>query len=349
MKILIITKNWLGDILFQLPAIEAIKRFSPTAEIVCMAPERCREILEAHPAVSRVIAFDEKGEHRSLWAKIGLIGQLRREKWDRAYLFHRSRTRAALMWLAGVRERIGYAHGRRLFLTTAIEEPQQRMHHVDYALAFVKQAGISTVQSSRYRFYFSALCRQQAAVLLQEYEVRPRNFMCFHIGANWEPKRWPASHFAELADLIGTQWNIPILVTGAGRDKELAGEVTQRVKQARVLSLVGKTSLGTLGALYEQALLLVSGDSGPMHIASGVGTPVLALFGPTDPALTGPRGVGQTAVLQYIPEGYHTPWLGKNLPEGGWVSHITPQQVIAAIKEKGWMESGWKLQNESLS
>ena len=66
MKILIVTKNWLGDILFQVPAIEAIRARYPEAEIVCIAPSRCREMLEAHPTVSRVIVFDEKKEHRSL-------------------------------------------------------------------------------------------------------------------------------------------------------------------------------------------------------------------------------------------------------------------------------------------
>ncbi len=132
MKILIVTKNWLGDVLFEIPAIETLACAYPRAEIVCMGPERCRKILEAHPAVHRFIAFDEKKEHRSLFSKIKFTLRLRSEKWDKAYLFHRSSTRAFILLCAGVRERTGYAPaGRRRFLTHPVPEPEEALHHRD--------------------------------------------------------------------------------------------------------------------------------------------------------------------------------------------------------------------------
>ena len=79
MKILIVTKNWLGDVLFQLPAIQALRDHYPQAEITCMTPERCLEVLRAHPAVDRLISFDERTTHRSLASKVRLIAELRKD------------------------------------------------------------------------------------------------------------------------------------------------------------------------------------------------------------------------------------------------------------------------------
>ncbi len=115
--------------------------------------------------------------------------------------------------------------------------------------------------------------------------------------------------------------------------------MTAAVKKAAVVDLTGRTGLGEAAAIFKKASFVVSGDSGPMHIASGVGTRVLALFGPTDPVLTGPRGVGENAVLSHVPEGYSVPWYGENFPEGGWLAGIAPEKVLETLREKGWLKS----------
>ena len=336
MNILIFTKNWLGDVLFQIPAIEAIRNRYPDARIVCLCPGRCREILEAHPAVSEVRVFDEKNEHRSIPARLGFALALRREDWDIAFLFHRSRTRAFLLWLAGVKERIGFASGRRGFLTRPIPEPEKPMHHMDYFLELLAGAGFPRPENPVYHFYISEQDRGFADGLMEKEGLK--DFACFHVGANWGPKKWPVGHFAKLADLIEKKWQTPVLLTGGPADRRLAEEVIQKAVRARILSLAGRTTLGELGAIFKRALLVVSGDSGPLHIASGVGTPVAAFFGPTSPDLTGPRGPGEKIILSYVPEGFTAPWYGKALPENGWLSHIQPEDVMEAIEKKGWMK-----------
>ncbi|MDD5671326.1 MAG: glycosyltransferase family 9 protein, partial [Candidatus Omnitrophica bacterium] len=215
MKILIITKNWLGDVLFQLPAIDAIAHRYPEARITCMAPARCREILECHPSVEGVLIFDEKKEQRSFLARIRFAWKLRREGFDQVYLFHRSRTRAFLMWLAGVKERIGYARGRQWFLTKAIEEPSKPLHHVDYYLHMLTAIGIPSATNSCYRFYLPAETIRSAENMMKKHHLVPHRFVCFHLGANWGPKRWPVGNFARLADLVYERWKTPVVVTGS--------------------------------------------------------------------------------------------------------------------------------------
>jgi len=342
MKILIITKNWLGDLLFQLPAIEAIRSAYPGAEIVCMAPARCHEMLEAYPAVDRVLTFDEKKEHRNWLKRFQFMFQLRKEKWDQVFLFHRSRTRAFLVFLAGAKERYGYGNNRGWFLTKAVQEPKEPVHQVDYFFHLLKEVGIAYTDAPTYRFCYSQKSLEAIEDLLKQHHLQRQSFVCFHLGANWEPKRWPPAHFSKLADLIHQTWNLPVVVTGAAQDLPLAHKMIYATKHARVISLVAQTNLEELGALYAQAAFVVSGDSGPMHIASGVGTPVVALFGPTDPKLTGPRGVSDTLVLHHVPTGYHVPWYREDMPKEGWLSQIRPHDVVRNIAKKGWMEKQTK-------
>lgn len=335
-KILAVMKNWLGDLLFQMPALDLIKQKYPEARITCIAPERCREILEAHPAVSDFLSFDEKGVHRSWFARIKFLLELRKKgPWDQGYLFHRSRSRALLLLLAGVKERIGYSRGRRIFLNRPLIEPAKPMHQLDYFFHFMKEAGFELPGEKTYRFFLKPEDEKEAAKALESSEIRAgERYLCFHLGANWGPKRWPCGHFAALADKIAEKMRVPIVVTGAAGDVSLWESFRSQVRRAKTVSLIGKTGLRASAAVYKRAICLVTGDSGPMHIASGVGASVVALFGPTDPKLTGPRGTGDSIVLQYVPPGHSTPFFGeeKDLPEGGWLAKISPDQVLEAVE-----------------
>ena len=334
MRILAVMKNWLGDLLFQMPALDLIKQKYPGASITCIAPERCREILEAHPAVSDFLGFDEKSTHRSWLSRMRFVLELRkRGPWDQGYLFHRSRSRAVFLAFAGVKERIGYGKGRKGFLSRAIAEPLQPMHQLDYFFNMMQGAGFELPEEREYRFFYKEEDERVASEVLGAQGLKKNaKYICFHLGANWEPKRWPPAHFAALADRIEERWHLPVVVTGSQNDAPLFEEFISKVRRAKIISLVGKTRLRVSAAIYKNAACLVTGDSGPMHIASGVGAPVIALFGPTDPKLTGPRGRGESLVLQYVPLGYTIPFFGKDLPEGGWLSHITPDEVLDAIE-----------------
>jgi lipopolysaccharide heptosyltransferase II len=335
MKILAVMKNWLGDLLFQMPALDLIKQKYPDAAIACVAPERCREILEAHPAVSEVLSFDEKSTHRSWFTRIRFILELRkRGPWDQGYLFHRSRSRAALLALAGVKERIGYGKRRKGFLSLAVEEPALPMHQLDYFFNMMKGAGFELPAERTYRFFYKEEDAQAADEILEMHGIGTNmKYICFHLGANWEPKRWPIAHFAALAEEIEEKWQLPVVVTGSQNDESLFEDLIAEVRRAKIISLIGKTGLRVSAAIYNRAACLVTGDSGPMHIASGVGAPVIALFGPTDPKLTGPRGGGESLVLQYVPPGYTIPFFGKNLPAEGWLLRITPDEVLNAVEK----------------
>jgi len=237
--------------------------------------------------------------------------------------------------MGGIPERIGYRTEKRGWvLTRAVDPPRQPMHQVDYFLLLLKWAGLRVKFGAEYQFFCRPEDEARAEQLLESKGLSKGSFVAFHIGANWAPKRWPASHFARLADRVAGYFSCPIVLTGSPSDEAIAEEIIKSSQRARLVSLCGKTSLGVLGAIYRRAAWLVSSDSGPLHIASGVGTPVVALFGPTCPLLTGPRGTGKKIVIQYVPEGYSVPWKSEESPKEGWMEQIDPEIVVKRIVEE---------------
>jgi lipopolysaccharide heptosyltransferase II len=349
MKILIFTKNWLGDILFELPAIQAMRENFPQARIVVLGPARCQEILAAVPFLDEVRTFDERASERALFSKFRFIAWLWRERFDKVFLFHRSFTRSLLAWLGGIPERIGYRTPKRgWLLTTAVDPPPQAIHQTDYFLVLLKWAGLRVKFGSEYQFFYRPEDETEARRLLEKNGLEGKSFVAFHIGANWEPKRWPFAHFARLADLLAEAYSSPVVLTGALEDEETAQKIIVTAKATPPISLCGRTSLGVLGAVYKSAAFVVSSDSGPLHIASGVGTPVVALFGPTCPKMTGPHGTGKKVIIQYVPDGYSIPWKGKTLPRGGWMERISPEEVMRKIKQENlWSQKKEKIYSSS--
>lgn len=321
MKILIFTKNWLGDVIFETPAIKAIRQNYPQAQIICATPARCAEILQKNPNVNRVLAFDERNTHRSLGAKFRFLCLLRKEKIDLAVIFHRSFTRALLVFLAGVKQRIGYAtKGRSFLLTNAVAEDGGRKHHVQYFLDLLRKSGFRVEVEPVCEFFYSREDEQKAHRLLQRKNADANFLIALNPGGNRANKRWPARHFAQLADLLSVRYPCSFVITGNQADDAMASNIVHIARKSRFSSLCGDTSLGELGAVFSQCRLVISGDSGPLHVAAGVGARSIALFGPTDPQCYSPKGRGKNLVVR------------ADARSGYAMSSLRPEFVLEAIE-----------------
>lgn len=333
MNIMIFTKNWIGDAIFAEPLIRYVKRQSPDATVICVCPPRCMAFLKKNPHIDHIIAFDEKGNERSLLKRLLFVLRIRSLKVDRVYLLHRSFTRAVLCFLAGIPLRIGYYTKKRArFLTTAVhgyDHEQRDVHDVDLFLGLVPGHGLSDTER-RYRFYFDDEDTRYVYALLQEHALKEHQCIAINPGANWPPKRWFPDRFARLADMLYEQYHMPIIITGAADNQTLADEIMGRVKTARCFSMCGKTTLTQVGALFALCRCVVTADSGPMHIASGVGADVVALFGPTDFIRTGPCGVGKSIVICHRTEGFVIPCYDDDAGRA-CMRNITPEMVAEAV------------------
>ncbi|MBL7068437.1 MAG: lipopolysaccharide heptosyltransferase II [Candidatus Omnitrophica bacterium] len=297
-RILIVNVNWLGDVLFTTPFIKAIRRRFPASYMACMVVPRCKEILEDNPRIDEIIIYDEKGKHRSIMGKLKFIITLKRKNFSTAYILHRSFTKALMVYLSGIKRRIGYNTKRRgPLLTKAIDETDPGIHKVEYFLKIAASCGAETGDKD-YEFFVKRPQRDKIDKLLRDRDIRGTDIIvALNPGGNWPPKRWPKEHFAELADRLSRELNVKAIITGAPKDLKLAQDIID-LSQTRPASACGQTSIKELAALLERSNLVISSDSGPMHIALSVKTKVITLFGPTSEEITGPYGRGNYLVIK---------------------------------------------------
>ncbi|HDZ77015.1 MAG TPA: lipopolysaccharide heptosyltransferase II [Candidatus Omnitrophica bacterium] len=300
LKILIFNVNWLGDVLFSTPAIKLIRKIYPHAFIACIVPPRCKEILEENPNLDEIIVFDERGIHRSIWEKLKFIKLLYRKKFNKAFLFHRSFTRALVLYLARIPERIGYYTKKRFYLlTSAIKSPDtSKMHRADYYLYIVAEHEKYTGEINfKPDFFISQNDKEIVAALLKEEGVGDNDFtVVLNPGGNWTQKRWPKENFSVLSAVLIRDYGAKIILTGAAKDKDLADEIAN-LSGMPLINLCGKTNLKQLAALMQKVDVVVSNDSGPLHIGSSVGAKIIGIFGPTSILLTGPYKIDNSKTI----------------------------------------------------
>ena len=330
-KILLVSVNWLGDLLFMTPAIRAIRRANPDSVITCLSPSRGVELLQGNPHLNEVIPMPAGRGLVSLLRWWPLILRLRSERFDTAFLFHRSFTRAFVVWAAGIPQRVGTRTWKRgWLLTTAVEPPpKDSISKVDTFLRVVEAVGIRP-DGSHYDAPILPEDWKAADALIRELGVgEGERVVALHAGANWRLKRWPARNFAQLADALAALYGAKILFVGGEGDLPLIEGILQRM-QTRPLVAAGRTSFRQLGALLARTSLLISNDSGPLHLGIAAGVPVVALFGPTDPKLTGPLESAR-AVTLFGSIGCPVPCYQLRCPVNLCMHQISVEQVLSAV------------------
>lgn len=296
-RILIVEVNWIGDVLFSTPFIRAVREANPDAHIACLLHPRCVQVLRSNPRVNEIIIYDEEVEHKALLGKAKLILELRKKRFDTAFLLHRSYTKALIVYLAGIRERIGYpTKKRRPILTRVIEDPDEEIHKVEYFLKIARDCGMP-VKDPSYEYFVDDADRRASGELLARSGIKAADkVVTLCPGGNWDPKRWPREKFASLGDEIARRWGARIVLAAAKRDMKLAEEIA-KMMHCNPAAVAGKTTLNELGALLERSELVIANDTGSMHMAVAMKAKTIALFGPTSPKLTGPYGKGSYRVI----------------------------------------------------
>lgn len=296
-NILIMKPSALGDIVLALPALSALRRSFPDTKISWLVRPEFASLLEDHPALDEIILFDRKllgkafYNPKALGALYSLIRQLRKRKFDAIFDFQCLLRTACLAWLSGCKKRYGIANSRELahlFYTDKIEHNSDCIHLVDLYLKMVKTAGAKELEV---KFEIPSRQADVDAVkkLLRSYNIEPGKYIVFIPGSAHEDKCWPAERFAKLADRIASQYNYPIIAVGAYSERNKAEEINSLAK-TQIISFAGHTSLKELVELLRLAKLVVSNDTGPGHIASALGVPLVMMYSWSNPARIAPYG-----------------------------------------------------------
>ena len=333
MSSLVIQTAFLGDVVLTTPLLAALGAQHGPVDVV--TTPAAAPLLETHPAVRRVVPYDKRGRDRG-WAGLrGLAHRLRAEGYERAYLPHRSLRTAALALLARVPARIGF-HDGWPFLYTEVRRRPADGHEVDRLLALAQQPAAAYAP----KLYPTPDDERAAAVLLAAAGIAEAGpFVAVAPGSIWGSKRWP--YYGELARRLTA--HTPVVVVGGAEDAGLGEEIVRAVEggqgRSTAISVCGKLTLRQSAALIARAGVLVTNDSAPLHIATAMGTPIVAVFGPTLPEFGfGPIGSGDMALgvagLDCRPCSRHGP---PRCPLGHHrcMRDLQPDVVAAAIEEIG--------------
>jgi len=295
--------NWLGDAVLTLPALEALQRRFPRAEITLLARGWVGGLFEGHPAVRRVIELPQGGGPMGLWGRWRMGDALREQGFDLAVLFPNSFDAALAPWIAGIPRRVGYAtESRGWLLTDPLPRPRRALgrHQAERYLDIVRALGAEG--SVDFRLPVSAVAEERARALLTASGIDgAAPLVAVGPGSIYGgAKRWPAERFAAVADALAERHGARILLMGSGREGAILAQVASRMRQP-VHNLGGRTDLVTLTGVLARTRLLLCNDSGAMHLAAAVGVPVVAVFGPTDADATAPLGGGHRIVREPVP------------------------------------------------
>ena len=247
------------------------------------------DVLSGNPDLDEIIVLD-KG---SLTAQSRLIAGLRHRDFDTVIDLTDGDRSAFLSWVSGAPVRIGFNNERRWrgkYYTQVVQPGQDERHRIDRDLEALKLVGIQAV-SMNPQLWLTPEEENSADQLLDQLGVqRSRPYVILQPGARYWFKAWPPERYAELADQLSAQRDCQVLIGGSDQDIDLAQQILHMAKKNSPVIMAGRTTIKQFAAIAKKSALFVGSDSGAMHIASAMGTPVVALFGPSNPREWGPRG-----------------------------------------------------------
>ena len=284
-RILIRSSNWLGDAVMSVPAVRAIKKGRPDAHVTILAPKKIAPMWKLVPEVDEILSLPNK----SLFSAVRLIGQ--QEPFDAAILFPNSLRVALEAWR--VPRKVGYrGHARAWLLNQIVREPRRPGPLEHHATRFLRIADDCGADIDR--------MRDTNRASPQTVKVSDQKFLGLCPGAEYGPaKRWLPERFAEAAAAISAQSKTKWILFGTEKDKAI-GETIATALGDNCSNRIGQTTLDELIEELRGCRALLTNDTGTMHLAALLGVPVVAVFGSTEPALTGPLGNGHTILRHHV-------------------------------------------------
>lgn len=294
LSFLVVRLSSIGDIVHALPAVAALGETYPQAKIHWAVERRYAGLLEGNPYVHRVVRLDTLGWRKRLWSGATLeeIGRgvlaLREVPFDAAIDFQGLWKSAVIAWLSRSRERLGFAEywlrepGAAVLYAEKVS-PHGRRHVIEMNLALVERLGART---ERWQFPLPHSDEDDRIVAERLAALGAGEFMIVNPGGGWLAKRWAPENYADLVRWISAAFPGRVLLTGAPDEASVIQQILDRAATERAHYF--PSTLVQFIALVRHARLFVGGDTGPLHLAAAVGTPVVAIYGPTDPARNGP-------------------------------------------------------------
>ncbi len=320
-----------------LPALQDLREHFSSSRLTILARPAIAQLLSQQKEIDAVLVYDYQGVHKGILGLRKLTGEVRKREFDLAVLFQNAFEAAFIAMYARVPNRIGYSRdGRGWMLSHPVgQENGHSIHQIKYYQRLVQKITGIAISDRVPKLFVSSEEREACARRLLAFpQASETQFIGLNPGSVYgSAKRWPSGRFAEIGDeLVNVlSRDVPgsspvrcVLFGGAGEER-LAGEIAQQMKTSPLI-LTGMTTIRELMVMLQRCRLLVTNDTGPMHMAQALGTPVVAIFGPTDPVATAPYGGENGIVRSFV---RCSPCLLRSCPiDHRCMNQISVEQVV---------------------
>lgn len=309
--------NWVGDTIISFPAVHSLYTLFPQARIYVLTKSHLAELWEANPDIDEVIPYEMPRGISRIFGELKIARLLKDRGLDLALILPRSFSSAWMAFLGGISYRIGYGgEARDWLLTERVERDPQllQQHRMYYYLHLLEKVG-DCAPPPLPQLSLNGALQGWAGEFLAQRGLKDRLLIGFNPGATYgEAKCWPLERFVTLGRRLIAEYGASVIIFSSPdpREMELNAAIAQGIGDGCV-NLSGETSLLQLASVLRHCRLLVTNDTGTMHVAAAVGSPVVAIFGPTDPRTTSPLGEGHVIVRREVP---CSPCLKRVCPEG---------------------------------
>ncbi|MFA5270893.1 MAG: lipopolysaccharide heptosyltransferase II [Candidatus Omnitrophota bacterium] len=326
-KILIIRTDRIGDVMLSTPVIKNLRNAYPNAHIAFMARPYTREIVEDNPYLNEIIVYDKNNMHKGILSSVKFSFFLRKKKFDIVFILNPTNRANLITFFAGIPMRVGLNRKMGNFLSHRIEDTKHegKKHELEYTLDILRKIGIQALDTQTY-FPLKQPSEQKIETLIEKLNIKNTGFIIIHPWASCPSKRWPTEHFIELIKLLKEKTSLKIVIIDEQKRKFLASMCEQNT----IIDLSEKLNLSDTASLLKRAKLFISNDSGPVHIAASLNTPVISIFGRNEPGLSPKRWRPLGARSFHIHKGCDSKeCLAHNCKKGFiCLRSITPQEVF---------------------
>lgn len=278
-RILVVRTDRIGDALLSTPVVRALRRAFPSAYLAVMVSPYTKDVFEGSPYLDEVIIYDKEGKHKSWFHSREFALNLKKKKFDLTLVLHPNNRVHLVTFFAGIRRRIGYDRKLGFLLTDQLKHTKQlgEKHELEYCLDFLQPLGL---ESGDKDLFMPIKAESEAwvdGVFAQQAIQKTDKLLAINPGASCPSRIWLGERFAEVSRRLAEKYGFKVILVGGPKEMKIA-DIVLKSMQSSVVNLSGKTSLSQLASVLKRCDLLISNDSGPVHMASAVGTPVISIF-----------------------------------------------------------------------
>lgn len=334
-KLLLIRTDRIGDVVLTTPVIKALRMTYPKCHITMLVAKSARTLVTLNPFLDEVKIDDRQFLHNGFLGFFKLVQSIRQEKYDTVVVLHTKKRTNLVAFLAGIPQRLGFKNKKFGFLLThPVKDARHtgEKHETEYCMDLIERLNVERVEPELLvSVHKTAESWIEQLLHLNQIHASEK-LIAVHLGASDPAKRWPLEKFKELIDLIRENVECRVILVGSPDTLTLSNSLNLRFNNS-LMNMAGKTSLAQLISLLKHSHLLISNDSGPVHIAAALGTPVVSIFTRNQPGINPERWrpLGEKSRFVSVPPDESVSFKKAGaLKEGQYLERIGVEEVYQA-------------------